>query len=195
MGAFQAGFFSDTCHRAALFGQMKFEIGFFKVVAGFAQRFFKQKALGRQGPTVDRGHHKDIRLQGINLGSIQRVRGGMGWWSHRAALACALAVWSSMFVAQIFDFEERGTGAVVVCTLALVAAGLVLSLHGRFQDYVSLCLATLAVNVLLLSAAARVLVSADIGGLLIFSLVGLACLGGSVRWLVSVQQRMRKEQV
>ena len=24
---------------------------------------------------------------------------------------------------------------------------------------------------------------------------GLACLGGSVRWLVSVQQRMRKEQV
>ena len=124
-----------------------------------------------------------------------RVQGGMGWWSHRAALTCALAVWSSMFVAQIFDFEERGTGAVVVCTLALVAAGLVLSLHGRFQDYVSLCLATLAVNVLLLSAAARVLVSADIGGLLIFSLVGLACLGGSVRWLVSVQQRMRKEQV
>ena len=123
-----------------------------------------------------------------------RVQGGMGWWSHRAALACALAVWSSMFMLQIFDFEARGTGAVLVCPLALVAASLVLSLKGRFQDYVSLCLATLAVNVLLLSAAARVLVRADIGGLLIFAMLGLACLGGSVRWLVSVQQRMREEQ-
>ena len=122
-----------------------------------------------------------------------RVSGGMGWWSHRTALACALGVWTSMGIVQLFNWRDSSTGLVLLSAMALVGASLWVSLQGRFQDFVSTCLATLAANVLVLSVVGRWLLQGEMEALLVFSLVALACLGGSVRVLLAVQQRMRRQ--
>ncbi|MEG0921831.1 MAG: DUF2157 domain-containing protein [Comamonas sp.] len=121
-----------------------------------------------------------------------RVAGGMGWWSHRIALAFALLAWVGMGMVQLFSFMGRGSGVVLALVALLVAVSLLVSLWGHLQDFVSTCLAALAANVLVLSMVARWLWDgSEMGALLVFALVAMACLGGSVRGLMAVQQRMR----
>ena len=128
----------------------------------------------------------------VSLLPALRVRGGMGWWSHRTALAFALVAWVGMAVAQLLGFFGRGSGVVVLCVVALVASSLWASLQGRLQDFVATCLAALAANVLVLSMVSRWLWrGAEMEALLVLSLVALVCLGGSVRGLMAVQRRMR----
>ena len=128
----------------------------------------------------------------VSLLPALRVRGGMGWWSHRTALALALVAWVGMGVAQLLGFFGRGSGVMVLCVAALVAGSLWVSLQGRLQDFVATCLAALAANVLVLTAVSRWLwQGAEMEVLLVLSLVALVCLGGSVRGLMAVQRRMR----
>ena len=86
----------------------------------------------------------------VSLLPAVRVRGGMGWWSHRIALALGLAAWVGMGVAQLFGFEGRASGGVLLCAAARVAGSLWASLQGRWQDFVATCFAALAANVLVL---------------------------------------------
>lgn len=134
----------------------------------------------------------------LSLVPALRVKGQyghIGWWSHRTAVGCALAAWTGMGMTQLLATRGDASGLILGLVVLLVGGVLWLSLRGRFQDFVTACLAMLAVNVLLLSSLARWLFES--GGevmLLIFGLVTLGCIAVSVRCLLSVQQRMRSEQ-
>ena len=133
----------------------------------------------------------------VSLIPALRVNGGMGWWSHRAALACALAGWTSMGVMQILGGRDGHVSAPVLLAVALLVGGaLWLSLKGRFQDFVCICLSTLAVNALVLALVGRWLAQdIDVASFLIFGLIALGCLGLSVRWLMGVQRQLRAQEV
>lgn len=121
-----------------------------------------------------------------------RVNGGVAWWSHRTALGLALAAWVGIGVVQVFGFGAKQTALGWVLAGVLVAVSLLVSLYGRFQDFVAASLAALAANVLVLALVARWLADgSDLEALLLFGLIALGCLGGSVRGLIAVQQRMR----
>ena len=125
-----------------------------------------------------------------------RVHGGMGWWSHRVALVCALTGWSGMVVTQLVVIGGHISILTFAAVALLVGAVLWLSLHGHFRDFVSTCLATLAVNVLALSLFAHWLAGGGgLNSLLVFGLVAMGCLGFSVRWMMGVQRRMRTQEV
>lgn len=122
-----------------------------------------------------------------------RVKGDVAWWSHRVALGCALAAWAGIGIVHLFDFAGRQSGAALVLSALLIGGSIWVSMQGRLQDFVALCLAVLAANVWVLSAVARALFHGNDfeAMLLFFSLLTLACLGGSVRGLMAVQRRMR----
>ena len=127
----------------------------------------------------------------VSMLPFLRVQGGMGWWSHRLAVACALAVWTGMAVVQIFDNGSHGRGLVLLAVLLLLGLTLWASLTGPLQDFVPVCLVVLAGNVLVLTAVARLMWhGGDEDGLLVLALAALLCLGGSVRGLLVVQHRM-----
>ena len=128
----------------------------------------------------------------VSLLPAVRVQGGMGWWSHRIALALALVAWVGMGMVQLFDYTDHGPGVVLGLVLLLVALSLFVSMRGPLQDFVATSLAALAANVMVLAMVARWLLDGiDMGALLVFSLVALACLGTTVRGLMAVQRRMR----
>ena len=129
--------------------------------------------------------------------SVLRVQGGMGWWSHRVALACAHAGWTALGVMQVLAGYDGHISVPVLMVAALLIGGtLWLSLKGRFQDFVCICLATLAVNALVLALVGR-WVAQDIGveSFLIFGLIAMGCLGLSVRWLMGVHRQLRAQEV
>ena len=119
-----------------------------------------------------------------------RLAQGLGRWSHRAAMAVALACWTVLGCAHWFGRSSEVTVALVACLL--VALVFWLALVGRWRDFVVLCLATLAVDVLAMGAVVRVAFEAGdaVAALFICSIAGLACLGGSAVGLVRVQRRM-----
>lgn len=122
-----------------------------------------------------------------------RLAQGLGRGSHRLALGLALAAWCIDGTAGLFDAPSGAGLFAVAC--ALVAAVWLLSRNaGRWQDFASLCLATVAANALLMAAALRVAAGSDLVGLLLIGLiVGVGGLGGSVAGLLSVQRRMAAE--
>ena len=127
----------------------------------------------------------------LSLIPALRVNDGMGWWSHRVALGCALTAWAGIGVTQMLATRGHVSLLVFAAAAALVGMTLYLSLQGRFQDFVSACLATLAGNALVLVLVGRWLAEgAGIEALLFFGLIALGCLGGSVRWLMHIQQGM-----
>lgn len=122
-----------------------------------------------------------------------RLAQGLGRWSHRLALGLALVAWCVDGIASLFD-EPAGMGLFALACL-LVAAVWLLSRTsgpwGRWQDFASLCLATVAADMLLMAAALRMASGSDLVGLLMIGLiVGVVGLGGSVAGLLSVQRRM-----
>ena len=124
----------------------------------------------------------------------QERRSGRKWRVAlvAAALGLALAAWVGIGVVQVFGFGAKQTALGWVLAGALVAVSLLVSLYGRFQDFVAASLAALAANVLVLALVARWLADgSDLEALLLFGLIALGCLGGSVRGLIAVQQRMR----
>ncbi|MEF9966527.1 MAG: DUF2157 domain-containing protein [Comamonas sp.] len=124
-----------------------------------------------------------------------RVRGGMGWWSHRLALGLALAAWSAIATVQLFDHATRQTMAAFALSGALVAASLLLSLFSRFRDFICTCLATLAANVLVLSLIARWIFEwHETEALLAFAVVVMVCLGASVKALIAAQHYLHAQQ-
>ena len=128
----------------------------------------------------------------VSLLPAVRVQGGMGWWSHRIALALALVAWVGMGMVQLFDYSGRGAGMALGLVVLLIAVSLLASLRGPLQDFVATCLSALAANVLVLAMVARWLLDgADMGALLVFALAALVCLGTTVRGLMAVQRRMR----
>ena len=127
----------------------------------------------------------------LSLIPALRVNDGMGWWSHRVALGCALTAWAGIGVTQMLATRGHVSLLVFAAAAVLVGVTLYLSLQGRFQDFVSACLATLAVNALVLVLVGRWLAEGGgIESLLFFGLIALGCLGGSVRWLMHIQQDM-----
>lgn len=115
---------------------------------------------------------------------------GLGRWSHRVAMGLALSAWAIWGAMRWFELRHAGW-LVVLLSALLVGSVFWLSLASRWRDYVVLCLATLAVDVLLLAAVARLAV--ELGGitegLLFFSLAALLCLGASVTGLMRMQRR------
>ena len=133
----------------------------------------------------------------VSLIPALRAQGGMGWWSHRLALGCALAGWTGLGVMQVLaGYDGHISVPVLTAAVLLIGATLWLSLKGRFQDFVCICLATLAVNALVLALVGR-WVAQDIGveSFLIFGLIAMGCLGLSVRWLMGVQRQLRAQEV
>ena len=133
-------------------------------------------------------------LPWLHLQNAQTGDAKLGRWSHRVATGLALAVWATYGAFGWFEWRDGGWMMVLAAGL-LVALVFRLAWSGRVQDFVVLCLAALAVNVLVLSGAARLAMNTrDLtGALFLFSLAALACLGGSAKGLFSVQQRMRLE--
>ncbi|QNP47584.1 DUF2157 domain-containing protein [Diaphorobacter aerolatus] len=129
----------------------------------------------------------------VSLVPWTRHRDGMAWWSHRMALAFALAAWTTIAVIDLFT-EERIGLAFPVSGL-LIGAAMYLSYQGPLRDFASLCLCTLAANVWVLAMVARVAFegSDSGGGLLLFTLAGLGCLGGTVSGLLAVQRKLRSQ--
>ena len=129
----------------------------------------------------------------VSLVPALRVHGGMGWWSHRVALACALLVWASIGLVRLFD-DGVVMDPVQLLALVLVAAALGLSWKGRFQDFSSLCMAALAINALLLAPLLRWLF--NFGGLeamALFGVVETVVLGVSLSWLLAQKKRMQAQ--
>ncbi len=126
---------------------------------------------------------------------LLRLPQGMGWWSHRVALACALTAWVAMGVSSLVDSVFRESVSAVFLVCVLVAGALLLSLRGRWQDFISVCLSALAANVMVLSLVTRWAVESDEAEVVMLacSAAGLLCLGGTVMGLVAVQRRMRQQ--
>ncbi|WP_051303676.1 DUF2157 domain-containing protein [Comamonas composti] len=128
---------------------------------------------------------------------VSRLRGiacarGLGRISHRLGLALVLMIWCTYGVSHWFH-EARGF-VVFAMACALTAGTAYLSLQSRLQDFPSLCLATLAANVLAMSALLRVIEFHDVAGALFLCLMlGLAGLWASVTGLLAAQRRMRAQ--
>lgn len=114
---------------------------------------------------------------------------GLGRWSHRLAVALALATWTGLAIMRMFDTDTFSLSWLMAAML--VAGVLVLSLQGRWRDLPSLAMATLAANVLVMALATRLLLNShtDEGSLLLLGLLGLGCLGGSASWLLQQQRK------
>jgi uncharacterized membrane protein len=129
----------------------------------------------------------------VSLVPALRVHGGMGWWSHRVALALALFVWASMGLVRLFD-EGVVTDPVQLVALVLVAAALGLSWKGRFQDFSSLCMAAMALNALLLAPLLRWMFHFDgLVAMAAFGVVETVVLGSSLGWLLEQKKRMQAQ--
>ncbi len=128
----------------------------------------------------------------VSLIAPIRVAGGMGWWSHRLALAGALSAWVAIGVVYLFDSSR--SGALYFAPGLLAAGALWLSLQGRWRDFISVCIAALALNAWVLVGMGRLFGQVETSDVLfLFTVVGLACLGGTVTGLIAVQKRMRDE--
>ena len=131
-------------------------------------------------------------LPWLRLQNAHGQPAGLGRWSHRTASGLALAVWATYGAFSWFELRHGGWMTVLLAGV-LVALVFRLAWEGRWRDFVVLCLATLAVNVLVLAGMARLAIATDdvTGALLLFSLAALGCLGGSAKGVFSVQQRLR----
>ncbi|MBF5007776.1 DUF2157 domain-containing protein [Diaphorobacter caeni] len=131
----------------------------------------------------------------VSLVPWTRHRDGMAWWSHRAALAMALAAWTTLGVIDLFT--RGSSGLAYPLTGALIAVAMFVSYQGSLRDFASLCLCTLAANVWILSLVARVVFegSKSTASLFVFALATLGCLGATVSGLLAVQRGMRVQSV
>ena len=129
----------------------------------------------------------------VSLIPWTRHRNGMAWWSHRVALAMALAAWTTVGVIDLF--VRHSSGFAYPLSGLLIGAAMFVSYQGRLQDFASLCLCTLAANVWVLSLVARALFDSgdSVGSLFLFTIATLACLGGTVTGLLAVQRRLRAQ--
>ena len=129
----------------------------------------------------------------VSLLAWTRHRHGMAWWSHRVALAMALAAWTTVGVIDLFVRDSRALAYPL--SGVLIGAAMFVSYQGRLQDFASLCLCTLAANVWVLSLVARALFDSgdSVGSLFLFTIATLACLGGTVTGLLAVQRRLRAQ--
>ena len=118
---------------------------------------------------------------------------GMAWWSHRFALALALGACTTLAVIDLFT--SRSGGLAYPVGGLLIAVAMFVSYQGRLQDFSSLCLATLAANIWVLSLVVRVLFDSgdSVVSFFLFAMATLACLGGTVSGLLAVQRRIRAQ--
>ena len=129
----------------------------------------------------------------VSLVPALRVHGGMGWWSHRVALAWALLVWASIGLVRLFD-DGVVMDPVQLLALVLVAAALGLSWKGRFQDFSSLCMAAMALNALLLAPLLRWMFHFDgLVAMAAFGVVETVVLAVSLSWLLAQKKRMQAQ--
>ena len=154
------------------------------------------------------GARQSLRLAVVNMGwwlllvlvpiavaqlPLLRTPQGLGW-AYRLALGCALAAWTAMGVSNIVESVFRHSAPLVLLVCALMGASLAASLWGPLQDFVGVCLAALAANVMVLAVVVRWAVEATndpFAVLFVCAIAGLLCLGGTVLGLVAVQRRMR----
>lgn len=129
----------------------------------------------------------------VSLVPWARHRNGMAWWSHRVALAMALAAWMTLGLIDLFT--RKSSGLAYPLSGVLIAVAMYLSYQGRLRDFASLCLSTLAANVWVLSLVARGVFDGmdSVGGFFIFAVATLACLGATVSGLLAVQRSLRSE--